>query len=540
MHNETILNDALLNRGTAFNRKERQALGIEGLIPYHVSTIEEQVARRYKNFCEQTSDLAKYVFLSALQNRNEVLFYRLVSEHISEMLPLIYTPTVGAVSQSFSQIYAEHRGVYFSYPLRDQIEEIIDNIPKEHVDVIVVTDGERILGLGDLGVGGMAIPMGKLSLYTLFGGIHPATTLPILLDVGTNNEELLNDPLYIGWRHRRITGQEYDAFVDRFVQAIKRRYPGVLLQWEDFAKPHAYPLLERYRKKICSFNDDVQGTAAVLVSALLSAVKASGGHFKDQRIVLFGAGSAGLGICSFLVKMMQKEGMSETQARECFYLVDRFGLIHEDLAEAEDAQRLFARSRAEVSKWNVKHPTLLDVVKHACPTILIGVSAQAGAFSQEVITTMAHAVKRPIIFPLSNPNDKAEADPESIMRWTRGQAIIATGSPFAPVIYDGVRMPIPQCNNVYIYPGMGLGIIASQAKEVSDEMILEAAHELSKHSPLLKSKDGGLFPSFEDLRSVSRKIAIAVAKTAIHQGLSPFTAAEIETRVDQTIWFPQY
>lgn len=541
---EQILNDPLLNKGSAFTQEERDALGLNGLLPFHTSTMEQQVMRRYANFCEQNSELAKYVFLSALQNRNEILFYRLVSEHISEMLPYIYTPTVGDVSVHYSLLYKEHRGIYLSYPLQDKIEQIIDNIPRDEVDVIVVTDGERILGLGDLGVGGMAIPVGKLSLYTVFGGIHPNRTLPVLLDVGTNNELLLKDPLYIGWRHRRVTGKEYDDFVQAFVAAVKKRYPNVLLQWEDFAKPHAKPLLDRYRNEICSFNDDIQGTASVVLAALLSAVKSLKQKLKDQRIAVFGGGGAGIGICKQLLGAMIEEGLSEKDAQEKFYVVDIHGLIHTHLDKVDQEQKEFAQPFEKVSQWKVKDPskiTLKDVVDNAHPTVLLGVSAQPRAFTEDIVTAMAKHVERPIIFPLSNPTSRSEADPEDLLKWTEGKAIIATGSPFKPVVLHGKTYPIAQCNNVNIFPGVGLGIIASGATRVSDSFFLKAAAILSDHSPRLKNPRGALFPPFEELRAVSREIAIAVAETAQKEGYAKKTSREqIIRKIDETMWSPEY
>ncbi len=541
---EQILNDPLLNKGSAFTQKERDALGLNGQLPYHVSTIEQQLKRRYENFCEQPGEIAKYVFLSALQNRNEILFYRLVYEHLTEMLPLIYTPTVGDVSIHYSSLYREHRGIYLSYPLKDKMEEMISQIPRKEVDAIVVTDGERILGLGDLGVGGMAIPVGKLALYTLFGGIHPARTLPILLDVGTNNEQLLDNPLYLGWRHKRISGKDYEDFIEAFVQAIKKRYPRVLLQWEDFAKPHAKLLLDRYRNRICSFNDDIQGTASVALAAILTTVKRNGMALKNQRIALLGGGSAGLGICNEVVRAMKEEGMSEEEAYQKFYVVDIHGLIHDRMQSMDPHQRKFARSFDEISGWKGGKDTvitLLDVVKNARPTILIGVSTQAGAFTEEVVKAMAQHTERPVIFPLSNPTANSEANPADLIAWTEGKAIIATGSPFSPIAYQGRTYPIAQCNNVYIFPGIGLGVIASGARYVSDRMFLKAARVLSAHSPLLKDPFAPLFPAFETLRPICREIAIAVAEVAQEEGHAARTSrSEIEKSVDQTMWYPDY
>jgi len=541
---EELLNDPILNKGTAFTLEEREEFGIRGFLPYHVSTIEQQVTRRFGNFLHQSDDLAKYLFLSSLQNRNEILFYRLVLEHVQEMLPYIYTPTVGDVSIHYSSLYREHRGLYLSFPLKDMIEKIIMEYPRDEIDVIVVTDGERILGLGDLGVGGMTIPVGKLSLYTLFGGIHPRRTLPILLDVGTNNPELLKDPLYIGWRHERIRGKEYDEFVDIFVNAVKKRYPHVLLQWEDFAKPNAKPLLERYRDKICSFNDDIQGTASVALAAVLAAVKLSRTKLAEQRIAVLGGGSAGLGICSQILNAMLAEGMKEEEALKCFYVVDIKGLIHTKLEGIDENQKHFAQTYDRIAGWQVSDKnkiSLLDVVRNAHPTVLIGVSTQTGAFTQEIVTTMAHYVERPVIFPLSNPTSKSEAQPKDLIEWTKGKAIIATGSPFSSVVYQGKTYHIAQCNNVYIFPGVGLGVIASQAKKVLDSFFLAAAHVLSEHSPMLKDPYDTLFPAVENLRKVARNIGIAVAKKAQEEGVAPKLSEEDTIKkIDANMWYPDY
>ncbi len=541
---EHILSDPLLNKGTAFTVEERDHLKLNGLIPYHVSTLEEQVQRRYQNFKAQTTDLTKHLFLSALHNRNEVLFYRLVSEHITEMLPYIYTPTVGDVSLHYSYLYTEPRGIYLSYPQRDKIEEILNNISRDEIDVIVVTDGERILGLGDLGTGGMAIPVGKLTLYTLFGGIHPGRTLPIMLDVGTNNPTLLNDPLYIGWREKRISGKEYDSFIDRFIKAIKKRYPKVLLQWEDFGREHAQPLLEKYRHQICSFNDDIQGTASVALASLLTAIKMNHADLHQQKIVIFGGGSAGIGIANHFLGAMIAAGITKEKALQELYIIDIHGLVHQGLPEVPSHQKLFVRSQSEISKWKVPNKsmiTLLDVVKEVRPTVLIGVSAQPGVFNEEVITTMAQYVERPIIFPLSNPTSKCEAHPADLLQWTKGKAIIATGSPFGEVAYEGKKIQIAQCNNVYIYPGIGLGVIACKAKEVSETMFYKAAEILSQHSPMLKAPQGTLFPSFEKLREISREIALAVVKVAQDEGLSPKTDEKARKKmIDAASWQPVY
>ncbi len=541
---EQILNNPLINKGTAFTQEERDLLGLNGFLPYHVATLEEQVKKRYQDFLQEPTPIGKYTFLAALQNRNEILFYRLVYEHLSEMVPLIYTPTVGDVSLHFSVLYRQHRGIYLSYPNKEKMAETIANLPHEEIDVIVVTDGERILGLGDVGIGGMAISQGKLSLYTLFGGIHPARTLPIMLDVGTNHPEFLNDPLYLGWRHKRVTGEEYDAFVDLFVKEIKKRYPKVLLQWEDFAKPHAMDLLNRYRNEVCSFNDDIQGTAAVVLGGVLSACQGLGQKLKDQKIVILGGGSAGLGIANLIVAAMKLEGLTEEQARRRFYVVDIHGLLHSDLKKLDPQQRDFAQDAQGLRDWKVgrpEHITLKEVMENAHPQVLIGVSTQTGAFTEEIVKAMAQFTPRPIIFPLSNPTSKSEAKPEDLIRWTDGKAIVATGSPFAPVNYEGKQFLITQCNNVSIFPGLGLGVIACKSPKVTERMFIRAAQVLSEHSPLVKDSRAMLFPPLEQLREVSRAIAIAVAQVAQEEGLIPKVShAEVEKIVDRTIWFPDY
>lgn len=544
MNPEQILNDPLLNKGTAFTKKERDELHLHGFLPYQVLTIEDQVQRRYQNFKTTHSNMGKYSFLNALHNRNEVLFYRLVHEHISEMLPLIYTPTVGDVSLHYSSLYAYHRGLYLSYPLQDRIDEIIQNYPQKEIDVIVITDGERILGLGDLGAGGMAIPVGKLALYTLFGGIHPARTLPIMLDVGTNNSALLSDPLYLGWKHERIRGKAYDEFVDVAVNAIKRRYPNVLLQWEDFGRENAKPLLDRYRDQICSFNDDIQGTASVVLAAVHVAAKLTKVKLHEHRIVIFGGGSAGLGIAHQLIGAMLEEKIPLSEARKAFYIVDIHGLINTTQDGLSESHSFFARDSQELTHWEIKdrsHITLLDVVRNLHPHVLIGVSTQSGAFTEEIIKTMAAYVDRPVIFPLSNPTSKSEAHPKDLINWTQGKAIIATGSPFEPVVYNDTIYTIPQCNNVSIFPGIGLGVIACKAKKVSDRMFFAAAEILSSQAPILHQSHGSLFPAFEELRAVSRKIACAVVSIAQEEGLTPKSSPqEIEELVDKTMWFPSY
>ena len=542
--NTHILNDPLLNKGTAFTQEERDLLGLNGYLPYHVSTLEEQLHRRYHNFLSQPDQLSKFQFLYSLQNRNEVLFYRLVLEHLSEMLPYIYTPTVGEVSLQYSSLYREHRGLYLSYPHKDKMKEILSSLKAKQIDVIVVTDGERVLGLGDVGIGGMTIPVGKLSLYTLLGGIHPAKTLPIFLDVGTNNPDLLRDDNYLGWRNERITGPEYTAFIDQFIELIKERFPGVLLQWEDFAKANAKPLLTRYQDQLLSFNDDIQGTAAVVLSAVISGMHLAGQRLEEQKFVVLGGGSAGLGICSKILDAMEEEGLPRDRAIRQFYIVDIHGLIHTDLAHMDPEQKQYARSKEEVLQWSVKDPshiTLLEVIENIRATVLIGVSTQTGAFTQQIVKTMAGKVGRPIILPLSNPTVKAEARPKDLIEWTKGQAIIATGSPFPPFEYQGRLFSIAQCNNACIFPGLGLGVIAVKASKITRGLFVAAAKTLSQHSPILVDPLGSLFPSFENIRNISKEIAFVVGKTAQKEGIaSSISDEELRKKIEDNVWVPSY
>ncbi len=539
---QEILHNPLLNKGTGFSKKERDELHLHGLLPPHISTIEEQMERRYKNFQNKSTDLGKYKLLSSLQDRNETLFYRLFLKHCEEMLPFIYTPTVGDASSQYSYIYTQNRGIYLSYPMIDRLDEIITNIPKEHVDVIVVTDGQRILGLGDLGIGGMAIPVGKLAIYTAFGGINPARTLPIFLDVGTNNDSLRNDPLYLGWRNKRIEGAEYDRFIDSFVKGIKKRFPKVLIQWEDFANQHAGRILEKYRNEVCSFNDDIQGTAATALSAILSAIKAKKERLTDQRIVLFGGGSAGIGIANYLRLALIEQGMSEQEALEKIYIIDVPGLIHTGMSVIREAQKKYAQSKEKINLWDIhaEKVSLLDTIKNAKATILIGASAQANAFSKEVLSEMAKHSKHPIILPLSNPTSKAEATPSDILDATDGRAIIATGSPFEPVVFNGKTHQIGQCNNVYIYPGIGLGVVSVKASKVTDAMFLKATEVLSQYSPILSDLKRSIFPNIATLRDLSFQIALAVAKVAVAEKVTNTSLDQVENRIKATMWQPDY
>ncbi|HKU76248.1 MAG TPA: NAD-dependent malic enzyme [Pyrinomonadaceae bacterium] len=538
---QLLLDSPLLNKGSAFSQDERREFGLLGLLPLHSSTVEEQLARTFENYRCKETDLERYVFLTALQDRNETLFYRLLLEHISEMMPIIYTPTVGEGCRQYSHVFRRPRGLYISYPNRDDIPVLLDNAPSERVEVIVVTDGERILGLGDLGVGGMGIPIGKLSLYSLCAGIHPAATLPIMLDVGTDNHELLDDPLYLGWRHARVRGQEYDDFIEAFVKAVMEKFPRVLLQWEDFSKHNAARLLERYRDRLCTFNDDIQGTGAVTVAGLLAAMKLMDSRLGEQRILILGAGSSAIGICDQIIAAMLQEGYSEHDGKQKLWLVDSKGLVHTRRTNLEDSKRRYAQPTERIAPIDPESFSFFEVVRNVKPTILIGTSGQRGAFSEDIVREMAKHVERPVIFPLSNPTSKSEATPLELFQWTEGRALIATGSPFHPISYAGRLIKVGQCNNVFIFPGVGLGVIASGADRVTDAMFSAAAHVLSEFSPALTDADAPLYPPVESVREISRKVAVAVGVEAQQAGLTETTSLEeLERNVRDKMWSPHY
>jgi len=539
-----LLDTPTLNKGTAFTEAERTEFGLQGLLPPHVETLDEQAVRAYEAFQTKDNDLERHIYLRALQDTNEVLFYRLIVDHIEEMTPLVYTPTVATAIEQFSHIYRRPRGLFIPYPLRDSIPQLLRNRPNKDVDVIVVTDGERILGIGDQGAGGLGISIGKLSLYTGIGGIRPERTLPIVLDVGTNNKERLNDPEYLGWRHERITGQAYFDFVNQFVQAVKQEFPDTLLQWEDFATPHARPILQRYRDQLLTFNDDIQVTAAVVLGAILGAVKVTGKSLKEQQIVMLGAGSTGIGVADGLRAALISEGLSEEEACSRFWIVDKDGLLHSGRNDLSSEQRVYARPEINVAGWprsSNEHIGLADVIGKINATTLIGFSTVGGAFSEPIVREMARKVERPIIFPLSNPTSKSEATAEDLIRWTDGRALVASGSPFAPVSYNGHKITIAQCNNVHIFPAMGLGIVASDARRVTDGMMQAAARALAANSPALKDPSASLLSSLKDSRRVARDIAVAVGLQAQKDGVAPkLTEDELRRRVFETQWTPAY
>jgi malate dehydrogenase (oxaloacetate-decarboxylating) len=538
-----LLEDPALNKGTAFTPEERSALDLDGLLPPVVETLEQQSRRAYVAFGRKQDDLERHIYLRALQDTDETLFYRLLLDHLEEMLPIVYTPVVARACAEFSHIYRRPRGLFVAYPLRDRIRKLLANRPRSDIDVIVVTDGERILGIGDQGVGGMGIPIGKLSLYSLIGGIHPTRTLPIVLDVGTNNTERLEDPEYLGWRHERVTGQSYFDFIDQFVMAVKAEMPNTLLQWEDFATPHARPILDRYRDQLLTFNDDIQGTAAVALGAISAGIKVAASAIRDQHVVFFGAGSAATGVADYICAAMVAEGLSEQDARRRFWMLDRHGLLHAGRTELTPEQRRFAQPQERIAGWQKESGTvtLSTVISNIEATILIGLSTLGGAFTEPVVREMARKVQRPIIFPLSNPTEKSEAVPADLIRWTEGRALIATGSPFPPVEFGNRRIPIAQCNNVFIFPAVGLGVIASGARRVTDQMLLQAGRALGEQTPALGGTDAALLPAIRDLRRVAVDVAVAVGAEAQRQGLAPATTIdELRRMVVERQWQPSY
>src|ERR1039458_3202581 len=533
-----------LNKGTAFTEAERDAFVLHGLLPPHVGTLEDQRERRKKVLDAQTTNFAKYSLMRDLQDTTEVLFYSLIKHHMEELLPIVYTPVVGEGCQRFSEIWRKPRGLFISYPNKHRIEQMIADARYDDIRCIVVSDGERILGLGDQGAGGMGIPIGKMALYTALGGIPPEHCLPILLDVGTDNEAHLNDPIYIGWQHKRVRGPEYDEFIEEFVTAVERRWPNILLQWEDFAGINAAILLRRYRDRLCTFNDDIQGTAAIVTGALLAAVQATGLPLKEQTIAMFGSGSAGLGICDLLIAEMKEEGLSEEQARKRIYAFNRHGLLVEGCEGIRAGQEPLVRKKADVAGWKFAGTgaiSLLDVARNAHVTILVGTSAQTGAFTEEIVREMASHTERPIIFPLSNPTFKAEATPADLLRWTAGRVLVGTGSPYDPVEVNGKLVRISQVNNSFIFPGLALGILVSRTTRVSDAMIMASAKALASLSPTIADPEAPLLPPIADCRKVSLVVAEAVAKQAMADG----TAEKVDDktlreRLRAYVWDPVY
>ncbi|WP_132745079.1 NAD-dependent malic enzyme [Scopulibacillus darangshiensis] len=537
-----VLANPVLNKGVAFNKTEREELGLKGLLPPAVLTIEQQVKRAYKQFCSQQDDLGKNVYLTSLQDRNEVLFYRVLSEHLEEMLPIIYTPVVGTAIQKYSHGYRRPHGVYLSIDEPDGIEDAFQNFGAkgENIDLIVATDGEAILGIGDWGVGGINISIGKLSVYTA-AGINPRRVIPVILDVGTNQERLLNDPLYIGNKHSRVRGKRYDEFIDRYVQTVTKLYPKTLLHWEDFATGNARQILNTYRKKICTFNDDIQGTGAVSLAAVLAVVKASKVPLREHRVIVFGAGTAGVGIAEQVRDAMVRDGLLKDEANRKFWCVDRQGLLLDNMEGLRDFQKEFARPAAEVNNWKRYGDgiALDQVVRQIHPTILIGTSTVGGAFTEDIVKEMAEHVERPAILPLSNPTRLSEANPEDLIRWTDGKALIATGSPFGPVTYNNTTYVIGQSNNALIFPGLGLGTIVSQARLMTDSMFAAASEAVASMVNITES-GASVLPKVEDLRVVSAAVAVRVVEAAIDEGVAEREPKDIIQAVQDAMWHPVY
>ena len=541
----SLLETPLLNKGSAFSGRERLNFNLIGLLPPRYENIEEQVKRAYMQYKSFDQPINKHIYLRAVQDNNETLFYRLLNEHLVEMLPIIYTPSVGEACEHFSDIYRSARGIIASYEERQFMDEILRSVTKDRVKVIVVTDGERVLGLGDQGVGGMGIAIGKLSIYTSCGGISPAYTLPVALDVGTNNKTLLDDPYYMGTRHPRIEKAEYDVFVDDFINAAQKRWPGVLIQFEDFAQPNAMPILQRHRENVCCFNDDIQGTAAVTLGTLLSACRKKGEALRDQKVVFVGSGSAGCGIAELIINAMVIEGLTGAQARARMFMVDRFGLLTQGMTDLLDFQERLAQSSSAVKEWKLTsdsdYANLMDVIRNTEASILIGVSGKPGLFTEEVIRQMLAGCPRPIILPLSNPSQHVEAHPQDVVAWTDGKAIVATGSPFEEVEHNGEAFEISQCNNSYVFPGVGLGVISCKARLVSDEMLMVASTTLAELSPGQEDQSSAVLPPLTALPQISRKIAFAVAKTAIAQDLArEMTDDELLASIERNFWTPVY
>ncbi len=539
----SLLLNPFTNKGTAFTPEERRDLDLYGLVPPVVSTMEDQLERTYENFKAKTTSLEKFIYLAALHDRNETLFHRLVYEHIDEMMPIVYTPAVGEACQRFSHIYRASRGLYISYDQRDNIAQILSNYPRPPA-IIVATDGERILGLGDQGTGGMGIPIGKLSLYTLCAGIPPYLTLPVMLDVGTDNEERLADPLYLGLRQHRIRGEEYQGFIDKFVAAVKEVYPNALLQWEDFLKANAITQLSRFRDVLPSFNDDIQGTASVVLAGIYSALKLTGSSLKDQRILFAGAGASAQGIAHLLSLALLQEGLSESEAHRLIWMVDSKGLVTQGRQGLEDFKQTYAREVAELDDYTCRHRsriTLEEAVENVQPTILIGSSGTPNTFTEGIVRNMAKFNDRPVILPLSNPTNKSECTPEEAIKWTDGRAVVATGSPFDPVDYRGIHYRIGQCNNAFIFPGVGLGMWVAGATRVSDEMFLDAAAALASTVTEADLKTMSIFPELSSIRAGSRKVAEAVARRAVASGYADEAVLSgLDQALDNSMWFPDY
>jgi malate dehydrogenase (oxaloacetate-decarboxylating) len=541
-----VLNSPVLNKGTAFTAGERKALGLTGLLPPDISTLEAQVKRAYIQYERLPDALSKNIYLTALHDRNEVLFYRLFSEHLREMIPIVNDLTVGKAVEQYHHECRRPRGLYLSIDHAEATEEAFANLGagSNDIDLILATDAEQILGIGDWGVGGIEVSIGKLAIYTAAGGIDPTRVIPVMLDVGTNRESLLNDPMYIGNRHARIRGERYDAFIDAYVKAATKLFPNALLQWEDFAPGNGRRILEKYRDRICTFNDDMQGTGAITLAAAISAVRVCGTRLRNQRVVIFGAGTAGVGVADQIRDAMVREGLSKQEAARRFWFVDRQGLLTAEMTDQlHDHQMTYARPPAESKGWkhdgNGNGVGLAEVVRRVTPTMLVGASTASGSFTEAIVKEMAAHTERPIIFALSNPPGRAEANPADLIAWTDGRALIATGSPFAPVTYKGVTYVVAQVNNAMLYPGLALGAIVSRASRVSDGMFAAAASAVSS-LVTVRQPGASLLPHIDDLRSVSVTVAVAVAETADAEGLAGIKFGDIVEQVQDAMWQPEY
>jgi len=539
-----LLLDPLINKGTAFTQRERDELELHGLLPPSVCTMKQQLQRVRESYLAKTSDIERFIYLTSLHDRNETLFYRLVQDDIDEMMPVVYTPVVGEACQKYSHIYRRGRGLYIAYEQREQIEAILRNAEIPDPSVIVVTDGERILGLGDQGAGGMGIPIGKLCLYTLCAGVSPYSTLPIMLDAGTDNEERLADPLYLGKRHKRLRGADYQRFIDAFVAAVQRAFPKVVLQWEDFLKENALLQLARFRDQLCTFNDDIQGTAAVVLAGLYGALRLTGRPMREQRVVFAGAGASTQGIAALVVAAMVEDGLSREQALERIWTTDSHGLVARGRPRLETFKAAYARPAEELLGYacaDSSRITLLETVKNAKPTILIGTSATPGPFDETVVREMSRACGRPIIFPLSNPTSRTECSPEDALRWSDGRAIVATGSPFAPVVRDGRRYRIGQCNNAFVFPGIGLGLTVSRARRVSDGTFVDAAKALAGKVSKEDLAEGAVYPALSRIRECSFAVACATIRRSVADGhADPEILDVLERTLERAMWVPEY
>lgn len=534
-----LLQSPLLNKGTAFTQQERLDLNLEGKLPSYIETLEEQVQRIRQQYQGFETVTQKQIYLRALQDKNEVLFYRFVSENLDEMLPQIYTPGIAKSVRSFHQEFRHPRGIYLSYEDRDRMDAILATQTHAEIRAIVVSDGESVLGIGDYAIGSMEICIAKMSIYTICG-LHPCQGLPVVFDVGTNNEALLKDPMYLGWRHRRIDAYKYHEFVEKFIHAIRKRFPHVLLHWEDFGSQNARYFLNKYRDQLCTFNDDMQGTGAVCLGTVLSAVEATGIPIGKQRIVIFGAGTAGVGIADRLCDAMMRQGMSLSEARKGIWLIDRHGLLIENTPDIADYQLPYARTWSDLVNWTSSAGDLENVVRNVAPTVLIGCSTVKGAFTQKIVEMMAKSVDRPVILPLSNPTEKCEALPADLMQWTQGRALIAAGSPFNPVGFQGNNYVIAQCNNALAFPGIGLGAIAAKSRTISEDMLWVAADAIYKAAPVRTDAKGALLSPLCDIRKVAYDVAVKVAAQSIKEGSAQISTEDARAAVDAVLWKPEY